>query len=85
MSDLDAERARAEAALSEASGEEVRARRLLSVGAVARELQVSLGTIRNWIKAGKLPAERTLGGRYRVRVGDMRAAQKAQKEQSAQS
>lgn len=58
--------------------------RQLSVGAVARELRVSLGTVRNWIKSGKLAARRTLGGQYRISLSDMRAAQKAQNAQTAQ-
>lgn len=71
--------------IQEAIAEEARAQRLLSVGVVARELQVSHGTIRNWIKAGKLPAERTLGGWWRVRAGDVRAvkAQFAHPDRSA--
>ena len=59
--------------------------RLLTVGAVARELQLSAGTIRNWIKAGDLAAERTLGGWYRVRVADVRALRDKQKAQNAQN
>jgi excisionase family DNA binding protein len=33
---------------------------------------VSSATIVNWIKAGKLPAQRTAGGQYRIHRSDLR-------------
>jgi len=33
---------------------------------------VTSDTIQNWIRAGILPAQRTAGGQYRVRVEDLR-------------
>lgn len=58
--------------------------RLLTVGAVARELQVSAGTIRNWIKAGDLPAQRMFGGWFRIRVADLHVLRERQKTQNTQ-
>jgi excisionase family DNA binding protein len=42
--------------------------RLLDVGTAARQLQVSAQTIRNWIRAGKLAAERSPSGRWRIKA-----------------
>lgn len=33
---------------------------------------MSADTIANWIAAGRLPAQRTAGGQYRIRVADLR-------------
>jgi excisionase family DNA binding protein len=38
---------------------------------VADLLAVTVGTVRKWIHAGKLPASRTPGGRFRIRVEDL--------------
>jgi excisionase family DNA binding protein len=34
---------------------------------------VSADTIANWISAGRLPAQRTVGGQYRIRLSDLRS------------
>lgn len=44
--------------------------RIISIGAIARRHGVSQQTVRNWIRSGHLPAERTASGRYRVRADD---------------
>jgi excisionase family DNA binding protein len=38
----------------------------LSTGAIGKLLRVDRTTVWGWIRSGKLPAERTLGGQYRV-------------------
>lgn len=45
----------------------------LSTGQAARHCLVSGATIANWIAAGRLPAQRTVGGQYRIRPSDLRA------------
>jgi excisionase family DNA binding protein len=51
-----------------------RERRLaVSSGQAARYCLVSSDTIANWITAGRLPAQRTAGGQYRIRLSDLRA------------
>lgn len=47
------------------------ARKLYTTGHVARFCQVSVPTVFNWIKAGKLKAYTTAGGQYRVRDIDL--------------
>jgi len=44
--------------------------KLLRLSVVAQRCDVSVQTVRNWINAGKLRAERTLGGHLRVREED---------------
>jgi len=38
----------------------------LSTGAIGKILRVDRTTVWGWIRSGKLPAERTIGGQYRV-------------------
>jgi excisionase family DNA binding protein len=38
----------------------------LSTGAIGKLLRVDRTTVWGWIRSGKLPAERTIGGQYRV-------------------
>jgi excisionase family DNA binding protein len=38
----------------------------LSTGAIGKLLKVDRTTVWGWIRSGKLPAERTIGGQYRV-------------------
>ncbi len=45
----------------------------LSTGQAASYCLVSSATIVNWIKAGKIPAQRTVGGQYRIHRGDLRS------------
>lgn len=57
--------------------------RLLDVGTVARRLDVTPVTIRNWIRSGKLRAERTLTGRYRIRASILASLlQKSERSES---
>ncbi len=44
----------------------------LTTGQAARYCLVSPDTMVNWIKANNLPAQRTIGGKYRILVGDLR-------------
>lgn len=58
-----------------------RAERRVGVAAAARLLGVSMGTVRNWIRAGKIPATRqaeTPGGKgvFQIRLGDLDALKK---------
>jgi excisionase family DNA binding protein len=46
--------------------------RALSTGQAAKYCLVSADTIANWIGDGRLAAQRTAGGQYRIRVGDLR-------------
>lgn len=43
----------------------------LAIGKVAATLGVSVGTVRNWDAAGKLPSVRTPGGQRRFRASDL--------------
>jgi excisionase family DNA binding protein len=43
-----------------------------STGQAARYCYVTSYTIVNWIQMGRLKAQRTAGGQYRIRVGDLR-------------
>ncbi len=47
--------------------------RAFSTGEAARFCYVTSETIQNWIRAGRLPAQRTAGGQYRIRARDLRA------------
>ena len=49
----------------------------LTTGEVARRCQVSLGTVKNWIEAGKLEAFRTPGGHFRIRSSVLKRFQTA--------
>lgn len=49
----------------------------LSTGQAARYCYVASSTIVNWIRTGTLEAQRTAGGQYRIRVGDLRAFMRA--------
>ena len=44
----------------------------LTTGQAARCCFVSPDTILNWIKAGRLVAQRTVGGQYRIRASSLR-------------
>ena len=66
MSDLDAARARAEAALSEADREIARCSVMLTAGTVAKKLNVHVETVRSWIRKGLVPSVRLPNGYYRV-------------------
>jgi len=47
---------------------------LMTVPEVARALRCTEGTVRHWIRTGRLPAIRVRGGRqYRIRVVDVLA------------
>ncbi len=46
---------------------------LLAIGEVARLLAVSIGTVRNWERSGKLAAIRTPSGQRRFRRSDVQA------------
>jgi excisionase family DNA binding protein len=47
---------------------------LLTVAEVARTLRYTEGTVRHWIRTGKLPAIQVTGGReYRIRLPDFLA------------
>lgn len=48
------------------------ARRALTTGQAAEYCFVTPDTIGNWIKSGHLPAQRTVGGQYRILVEDLR-------------
>ncbi len=59
-------------------GKRSRSKRLaLSTGRVARYCLVSPDTIANWISSGRLVAQRTAGGQWRIRVSDLRCFMKA--------
>ncbi|MFN4000911.1 MerR family DNA-binding transcriptional regulator [Microcella sp.] len=45
----------------------------LPIGEVARMLGVSVGTLRNWEKSGKIATFRTPGGQRRFRAEDVEA------------
>lgn len=45
----------------------------LPIGEVARLAGVTVGTVRNWDRAGKLPSFRTPGGQRRFRQADVDA------------
>lgn len=47
-------------------------KRALSTGKVAQYCYVTGDTVQNWIRSGILPAQRTAGGQYRVRIEDLR-------------
>jgi excisionase family DNA binding protein len=51
--------------------------RYLTTGEVARRCQVSVGTVKNWIEAGKLEAFRTPGRHFRIRASELRRFQAA--------
>ncbi|MBL6974390.1 MAG: excisionase family DNA-binding protein [Deltaproteobacteria bacterium] len=44
----------------------------MSSGQAARYCLVSPDTIVNWIAGGKIPAQRTVGGQFRIRLKDLR-------------
>jgi excisionase family DNA binding protein len=47
---------------------------LMTVGEVAEALRYTEGTVRHWIRTGKLPAIQVTGGReYRIRLPDFLA------------
>lgn len=48
--------------------------KLLSLDEAARRLGVTPGTLSRWIRAGRFPAYRTPGGRYRVAEEDLHLA-----------
>jgi len=51
--------------------------RYLTTGEVARRCQVSVGTVKNWIEAGKLEAFRTPGRHFRIRASELRRLEAA--------
>lgn len=46
---------------------------LIPIGEVARLAGVTIPTVRNWERAGKLTAARTPGGQRRFRLADVQA------------
>jgi len=46
--------------------------KLLKISEVAKVLNVSMHTVLNWIKKGKLKAIRLPSGRYRIPEGEVR-------------
>jgi excisionase family DNA binding protein len=44
---------------------------VVTVGQAARHCQISLPSLRNWIKAGQLAAFRTPGGHYRIELSEL--------------
>ena len=51
---------------------------LMTVGEVAEALRYTEGTVRHWIRTGKLPAIQVTGGReYRIRLPDVPALRTA--------
>jgi excisionase family DNA binding protein len=56
---------------------------LLPIGAVASTFNVTVGTVRAWERAGKLPAIRTPGGQRRFRRADVDALLAAAERVSA--
>ncbi|GAB4194017.1 MAG: IS607-like element ISTko1 family transposase [Coleofasciculaceae cyanobacterium] len=44
----------------------------VSIGEAAKEVGVSVMTVRRWAQAGKLPYELSPGGRYRFKLADLR-------------
>jgi excisionase family DNA binding protein len=51
--------------------------RALTTGQAAQYCLVSADTIANWIAAGRITAQRTAGGQYRIRPEDLRAFMRA--------
>jgi excisionase family DNA binding protein len=54
-------------------------KRYIGTSAAARKFGVTTDTIRNWVKAGKLPANQTIGGQLRFDtrvINEMRAAKR---------
>jgi excisionase family DNA binding protein len=51
--------------------------RYLTTGEVASRCQVSVGTVKNWIEAGRLEAFRTPGRHFRIRASELRRFQAA--------
>jgi len=51
--------------------------RHLTTGEVARRCRVSVGTVKNWIEAGKLEAFRTPGRHFRIRASELRRLEAA--------
>jgi len=49
--------------------------KFISTGEAAKKLGVSDQTILNWIDAGKLKAERTIGGHYRLNIDQFRTSE----------
>ncbi|MBN1652759.1 MAG: excisionase family DNA-binding protein [Deltaproteobacteria bacterium] len=45
----------------------------VTTGEAARYCLVTADSIVNWISAGLLPAQRTAGGQYRIRIDDLRS------------
>lgn len=54
-----------------------RSRSAVSSGQAAEYCLVSPGTIVNWIADGKIEAQRTLGGQFRIRISDLRSFMKS--------
>jgi excisionase family DNA binding protein len=49
-----------------------RPHKALTTGQAAEYCFVTADTIANWIRSGLLPAQRTAGGQYRIRIADLR-------------
>jgi len=49
---------------------------ILTTTDVAKLLGLHANTLKNWVREGKLPSFRTLGGHYRIKAGDLVAALK---------
>ena len=55
-------------------------RQFLTTGQAAALCSVTPDAVLKWIKSGKIPANRTPGGHYRIRRGDLLAASAMEKE-----
>ena len=54
--------------------------RMVDVATVARLLNVTAQTVKNWIHAGKIPGERNISGYYQVPLSVVRNLQKPQSD-----
>lgn len=57
---------------------------LIPIGEVARLTGVTIPTVRNWDRAGKLTATRTPGGQRRFRLADVQALLDEAEDQDSQ-
>lgn len=82
----DRVRLQADETLIVADAELDRAERLLGVAVVAKRFGVCVQTVRNWIRTGRLDAQRTLAarGHFQIPASAVDALQKAQRAQKTQ-
>jgi len=59
--------------------------RYVDAAVVARRLGVTPQTVRNWIKRGQIPGERTPAGRFRIRLSTLIALVSADCAKSAKA